>query len=108
MTERGKDETSETFTIDLDQLVYLRDREEPINVNTTFEIQRETMDADRPMECLMEIATNHLLRTIDVVREHRYILSDRRHNTFVFMTDEIQSVSLLAPDESTLFSAMEE
>lgn len=108
MTQRGTDDATETFTIDLAQSVYIKGREEPINVNTTFVINKETIDADQPMASLMEIATNHLLRTIDVVREHRYILSDGRHSTFVFMTDEIQSVSLLAPDEETLFAAMED
>jgi hypothetical protein len=107
MKERGNNTDAETFTIDLAQEIYLRGREEPMRINSTFEIRKETLTEGHEIEDLMSIATTHLLATIDVVREHRYILSDRRFNKFISLTDEIQAVSILAPDEDTLFQALE-
>lgn len=109
MRERGnKDEATETFIIDLWQEIYLRGRDEPVRVNTTFELQKEGIDKDEPVASVMSFATSHLMSTIDVVREHRYMLSDRAHNKFVWLTDEIQGVSILAPSEETVLRAMEE
>ena len=106
MTPRGK-ENEETFVIDLEQEIYLRYRDEPLRVNTTFELLKESINTDEPVASVVNFATHHLMNTIDVVREHRYMLSDGRHNKFVFMTDDIQAVSILAPDEATVTSAME-
>lgn len=55
----------------------------------------------------MGIATQHLLATIDVVREHRHILSDGLQNKFIFLTDEVQAVSIMAPSNETLMHALE-
>lgn len=107
MRERGSDNTEETFVIDLPQEIYLSGRDDPIRVNSTFELRKEMIDKDCPVADVMSIATKHLLATIDVVSEHRYILSDSRDNKFIFMTSELQAVSILAPDEETVRAAME-
>ena len=103
----GDDEPINTFTIDVEQEVYLRNRDEPVRVNTTFELLKESIDKDEPVVSVMNFATHHLLNTIDVVKEHRYMLSDSRHNKFIFLTDQIQAVSILAPDEKTISAALE-
>jgi hypothetical protein len=108
MKERRADETDETFSIDIPQEIYLRYRDEPIHINSTFELRKDSIDnPDAPLQEVMHMATSHLLSTIDVVREHRYILSDRRHNKFILLTDELQGVSILAPDEQTVKDALE-
>lgn len=109
MTLRPRDKgAEETFTIDLSQEFYLKERDEPIAVNSTYEIRKDVLDEGQEMEDLMGIATQHLLATIDVVGEHRHILSDGAQNKFVFFTDQIQAVSILAPSKETLMSALEE
>ena len=108
MKERKQDETDETFQIDIPQEIYLRHRDEPIHINSTFVLRKDSIEQpDSPLEEVMHMATSHLLSTIDVVREHRYILSDQRHNKFILLTDELQGVSILAPDESTVKEALE-
>lgn len=104
---RGRDTDEETFTIDLSQEFYLKGRDMPISVNSTFEMRKDMLDEGQEMEDVMGIATQHLLATIDVVREHRHILSDGNHNKFVFLTDEVQAVSILAPSKETLMHALE-
>jgi 1,2-phenylacetyl-CoA epoxidase PaaB subunit len=106
MKER-KSEEDETFAIDVAEEVYLKGREEPVRVNTTFELRKDSINRETPVEDVMGMATSHCLATFDVRAEHRYILSDQRHNKFIFLTDEVQGVSILAPDESTVLEALE-
>jgi len=47
----------------------------------------------------MQIVAVNILEPLDQKREHRVVFSDSRYNKFVVMTDEIQAVSILAPDE---------
>lgn len=98
----------DTFEQTIVYEVYLKGRDEPVAVNATFELRKETLEDGKELEGMMQIATNHLMATLDVVREHRFILSDERFNKFVFLTEEMQAVSILAPDRDTLLEALED
>lgn len=109
MRERNNSsEPSDLAAINMTFEVYLKHRESPVNVNATFEIRKEVLKDGSELESLMQVAANHILSTIDVVAEHRLIFSDERFNKMFFMTDEIQAVSILAPDEETILKALEE
>lgn len=88
--------------------IYLKGREDPVRTNATFEFKKEMLTEGQELEDFMQVAVNHLLTTIDIVREHRYMLSDERFNKFIALTDEMQAVSILAPDEETLLKALED
>lgn len=92
---------------DITYLVYLKGRDEPVNFNATLQFSREHLHEGTELQNLMDLAASHVLGTIDIVREHRYILSDRRFNKGIFLTDEIQAISILAPDEDHLKNILE-
>jgi hypothetical protein len=94
--------------VNVDVLVYLKYREEPIRQLVTFELDPTHLDEDQELEDFMQIALRHVLATIDVVREHRLILSDERFNKGVFLTEQIQAISILAPDEETLLGLLKD
>lgn len=98
----------ETIQQTIQYEVYLRGREEPISLNVSFELRKELFEEGQELDNLMQMATQHLLGTIDVVREHRWILSDEKFNKFVILADELQAVSILAPEEKTLMEALEQ
>lgn len=98
----------ETFVQTITYEVYLKGRDEPIAVNGTFELRKDMLEDGKELEGMMQVALNHLLATVDVVREHRFTLSDERYNKFVFMTEEIQGVSILAPSRESLMQALED
>ena len=101
-------ESTSMVQVDITYLVYLKHREEPINFNATLVFDRGHLEEGFEVRDVMQLAQHHLLSTIDVVREHRFILSNDRFDKGVFLTDEIQAISILAPGEETLKKAMEE
>lgn len=108
MKERGADPEAETAAIDVTYEIYLVGRDDPVSVNATFELRRDLMRTGHEVEDFQEQAINYALRTIDIVREHRLILSDRFYNKFIFKTDELQAVSILAPSPENLIRMLEE
>ena len=98
----------ETAQIDVTYLVYLHGREDPVNVPATFDLRKEILNEGKELENFAQVAVNHILGTIDIVREHRLIFSDRLFNKFIFLTDQVQAVSVLVPDEQTLLRLLEE
>lgn len=108
LRERQNPSDADTVQIDITYLIYVEGRDEPINFNATFDIRKEVMKAGSELEDFMQVALNHILATIDVVAEHRLILSDRRFNKAIFLTEKIEAVSILAPDEETLMGLFEE
>jgi hypothetical protein len=92
---------------DITFLIYLKHREEPINFNATLVFNREHLKDGREMRDLMELAKGHVLSTIDIVREHRYILSNDRFDKAIFLTEEVQAITILAPSEETLQKTLE-
>jgi hypothetical protein len=107
MKDRGLPESEETVQIDVTYEIYLKHRDDPVNFNATFEVRKEAIRPGSEVEDVMNMATSQVFATIDVVREHRFILSDRNFNKGIFLTDDIQAVSILAPSEERIMEAME-
>lgn len=103
--KEGADEGT-MFTQPVSYEIYLKGREEPVQALATFELPKEMLTEGRELESFMEITTSHVLQTIDVVREHRFMLSDERFNKYIVMTDHIQAISIHAPEEQTLMEAL--
>lgn len=108
MRQRHGEEGAALFVQPVQYEIYLKGREDPVCALATFELNKEMLTEGRELEGFMEITTNHLLQTIDVVREHRFLLSDEKFNKFVVLTDHIQAVSILAPSEETLMRSLED
>lgn len=110
MTMRPRDVPEEsTVSIDVILSVYLKDRDDPIQTPVTYEIPKDVLkDEGDELSDFMQVCLQHILQTIDTVREHRLIFSDRRFNKFIFLTDEVQGISILAPDEETILKALED
>ena len=107
MRPKGHEEEVK-ITITILEEFYLRYREDPVRVNVTYEIPVNLLEEGDEVADVMSVALSQLLSTIDVVREHRIIRSDGHNNKFVFLTDEVQGVSILAPTEETVMKAIEE
>lgn len=107
MRQRNTDALDDLLRMTLPYEIYIVGREDPIRTTGTFEINKSILRDGEELESFMEIATNHLLQTIDVVREHRFMLSDERFNKTVVLTDHIQAVSIQAPDDATFMAALE-
>lgn len=107
LKDRNSDQETETVEIDCQFEVYLKNRDDPILSIATFEIPREYFDKDQELEDFMMVAYNHIRGTIDVVGNHRFDLSDSKLNKFVFLTEEIQAISILAPSKETVLAALE-
>lgn len=89
--------------------IYLKGREDPVNLLVTYEIPTRIFDTPgQELFDAMQVAVQYVLRTIDTVGEHRIIFSDERHAKFVFLINEVQGFSLMAPDEETFVKALEE
>lgn len=100
-------ESSEKCQITVTYEIYLRSREEPVRPIATFEVRKDLLQED-PVESFMQIAINHVLATIDIVREHRLILSDLNFNKSIILTDDIQGITIYAPSEENLRQALED
>lgn len=107
MRDKKVQDSEDSLLIDVTYLVYLKERDEPVNFNATFEFHKNNIREGREVEDVMMMATNHLLSTIDVVSEHRFILSDVNFTKGIFLTEQIQAVSILSPSEETVLKAME-
>lgn len=97
-----------TFIQAVSYEIYLAGREDPVRAMASFELPKAMLEEGRELASFMDIATNHTLQTIDVVREHRLLLSDERFNKFIALTDHIQAISILAPAEDTLMKALDD
>lgn len=107
-TDRRDEEEIPIFSQEVAYEIYLAGREDPVQAMAAFELPKRMLEEGKELESFMHIATNHVLQTIDVVREHRFMLSDARFNKFIAMTDHIQAISILAPEEETLMKALED
>ena len=107
LRDRGNPEAENTVSVDVQYEVYLLHREEPVRIVATFDLNPEHLREDNFLEDFMQIASNHILQTIDVVREHRLIFSDSHFNKSFFLTDHVQGISILAPSEETLRAILE-
>lgn len=96
-----------TVAIDVPLEIYLKGRDEAVNINVTYEIPTAVLSEGDELQGVMQIGLSNILSTIDIVREHRLIFSDSRFNKFVFLTDEVQAIALLAPDADTVRKALE-
>jgi hypothetical protein len=116
MRETGIPEGAPTVTLDLQMLVYVRGREDPINFLGSFCFQRahleEEVDDDgdptTARKSFMDIAGNTVKSVLLDRSAPLAVLSDRNESMFIIQTDEIQGVSLLAPAPNTIMDAMEE
>lgn len=105
---RDEDEEISTFSQEVGYEIYLAGREDPVRTVAAFELPKRMLEEGKELESFMHVCTNHVLQTIDVVREHRFMLSDSRFNKFIALTDHIQAISILAPEEETLMKALED
>lgn len=104
MNSRGTDKV----TLDVHYEVYLRYRDDPILVLATFELDRSIFtSADEPFDVFIRMAQGHVLGNIDT-HEHRLVFEDGKSNTGIGLTDEIQWISILAPEKETFERALEE
>lgn len=108
MRPTNRDEDAVTFVMPVSYEIYLAGREDPVRAMAAFDLPRAMLEEGKELASFMEITTHHVLQTIDVVREHRLMLSDERFNKFIAMTDHIQAISILAPTDDTLMKALED
>ncbi len=108
MMKEPNNEATNKVKVNIDVEVYLVGREEPVRQVVTYELDPSHLDAGEELEDFMQIAQRHILATLDVVREHRLILSDERFNKGIYLTEHVQAVTILAPDEDTLLAILEE
>lgn len=107
LKDRSSPGADNTVAVDVQYEIYLLHREEPVRIVATFDLNPDHLSEDNLLEDFMHIASNHILQTIDVVREHRLIFSDSHYNKSFFLTDHVQGISILAPSEETLRNTME-
>ena len=107
MKDRNNPEQTDVVAIHVMYEIYLKQRQEPVQVAATFAVNREHIRTETILEDFMQLATQHVLATVDVVSEHRIIFSDDHYNKFIFLTEEIQGISILAPTEETLLALVE-
>ena len=105
MRERDRPE-GDRAEIDIEYFIYLKQREDPINFIATFDLRKEVLREGQELEDMMQVAAQHILATIDVVGEHRLIFSDSKFNKFISMTEEVQGISIMAPEEETLLQQL--
>lgn len=109
MRQKGQDASeSELMVIDLPFEFYLKGRDDPVVIPTSWQIRREILndEGDELMD-FMQLCLLSMLEVIDTVGQHRIVLSDRKFNKSVILTDQVQGISLLAPEEETVLRALE-
>lgn len=87
--------------------VYLRGRHDPLQCVGSFYFNREHLNEDDPAGSFMGIVATTFRSAIFDRSQPLLILSDRRNNTFLVETSEIQAVSVLAPSPKTIEEAIE-
>lgn len=107
MLKDRNSESTDTITIDITYEVYLKGRDEPILTLATFELAREIFTEGQEVQDVVRCAENHIRATIDVVSEHRWFVSDGSFNKSIFLTDQIQAISIHAPSRETVMKALE-
>lgn len=102
------DMTDETpkIKVDVTMEIYLQGKDDPIRPVITFCFDRTRLEEGNELSSFMNIATLTLKEIWDRKSEPWFILSDRLFNKFVIPTDQVQGVSILAPD-SSLIQALE-
>jgi len=99
MEETNADPTGEYITVELMVEFYLRHRPDPIQTLVAFLINKEHLEEGQELKRFMQIAAANFLSSLDTKGELRVVLSDARFNKQIIMLDEIQAVSILAPDD---------
>ena len=107
MMKETNNESTGKVVVNVTYLVYLKGRDEPVNQIVSFELDPDHLETGAELESFMQIAIRHALSTLDVVREHRLILSDERFNKGIYLTDQIQAINILAPDEDNFLKLIE-
>jgi hypothetical protein len=86
---------------------YLRHRDDALQVPLTFNFNRELLDEGAELADFQSVCVNTVLSILDAKAGTRMVFSDRKFNKFVIMTDDVQAVSILAPEEATIMRAIE-
>ena len=106
--EQNPDPMVDKVRIDTVYEFYLKGRDDPVQVPSTFEFNKDLLDDGVELSDFQSICVNTALSALDNRWTGRMVFSDRRFNKFVIFTDEVQAVSVLAPDEETILQAMAE
>lgn len=102
MLEEANDGDEKMIVLDLQVEFYLKARAEPVQAFVTYRIKAQHLDPGDEVMDFMNIVTASLLNDLDKSSAHLLILSDRRWNKQVIFQDQIQSISLLAPDNDKI------
>lgn len=108
MSLKDTEADTDVVALDISYELYLKHRDDPVRVLATFEIERANFTSGSELETLIEFAFNHVRTVVDLREQHRFIVSDRMLNKSVFMADQIQGYSILAPERATVLKALEE
>ncbi len=98
-TDEDEDEEEELLDKDLMVEFYLKGRADPLVSMVSFKMRKSHLEDEGRVARLMHMATISLLEPMDTVGQHRMILADTRENKWIVMTDQIQAITILIPDE---------
>lgn len=101
----AEDDDEVTIKVPVDFEFYLRNRVDPIQIHRiVFPVSRDTFEGqpEDDLEAFVDFCLQSILAVIDVRGEERFVFTDERQNKFIVKTSEIQSISVLAPDASTI------
>lgn len=76
---------------------YLKHRDEPLFVNAMTQVSQIIIE--KGMKPFMDATRDSVLAELDSVQAHWVTFKDDRNNIRVVMLDQIQSISILIPDE---------
>lgn len=107
MIRETEDHEGEKIVVTVPYEVYLAGRDDSIHAMGSFEIRKSIISEEYLIDSIMYYVLNHIRGTFETVGETRFVLSDERFNKFYFKADQIQAVSVSAPDEETIRQLME-
>lgn len=96
---------SSSIKLDIDVLVRLIGQDEPMVCRTTISLPLaliENEDDVDVLELYMTQAEMFILEVLDTVSEHRFLFRDSRENVHIAVRDQVQCISILAPDLDTI------
>lgn len=95
------------IAIELVHEFYLKDRDDPYQARFRLMVGPDQL-AEAGVSGLMATAQHHLDEMLFTRGAVSITLSDERKNYYTVLVDEIQSVSILAPDPETIDRLLEE
>lgn len=104
---------SDTEAIDFDIMVefYLRHRDDPLYRLMSVSVSPSAIErhgSEAVIHTIMVQATTDLLDSIDTKGQTRFVVVDAKHNHHIVMVDELQSITILAPDEDMMEQRLRE